>query len=88
MFPPEFNLISYKNNNQHLNSKNNDELIQHYSFYGCNEGLISTTIHNRDDFINLIPTNKMILKLVLYVTHVCQFISRMFIQLTIFLKMN
>jgi hypothetical protein len=63
MFPPEFNLISYKNNNPHLNDKNSDELIQHYLFYGCNEGLISTTIHNRHDFINLIPTNKMILEI-------------------------
>ena len=63
MFPPEFDFNIYKNNNPHLNGKNENELIQHYSFYGYNEGLVSTIIKNRNDFINLIPTNKMILEI-------------------------
>jgi len=62
-FPLEFNLNIYKNQNSHLSNKSNDELIEHYSFYGCNEGLISTSIKNRHDFIELVPKDKMILEI-------------------------
>lgn len=62
-FPEEFDINIYKNDNAHLRQMSNEELIKHYSFYGCNEGLISTTIKNRNDFIKLVPLNKMILEI-------------------------
>lgn len=62
-FPLEFDLNIYKNENIHLRKMNNNELTSHYSYYGCNQGLISTNIKNRYDFINLIPKNKMILEI-------------------------
>jgi hypothetical protein len=62
-FPPEFNLQIYKTENKHLENKSNTELIEHYNYYGCNEGLISNGIKNRYDFINLVPKDKMILEI-------------------------
>jgi hypothetical protein len=62
-FPQEFDLNIYKRENNHLANINNEKLIEHYNFYGCNEGLISTTIKNRYDFINLVPKDKMILEI-------------------------
>lgn len=61
-FPLEFDINIYKNRNPHLKFMSNNELIEHYSFYGNNEGLISSKIENRHDFIKLIPQNKMILE--------------------------
>lgn len=62
-FPVEFDLNIYKKKNIHLNNMTNDELINHYLFYGYNEGLISSDITNRYDFIKLIPQDKMILEI-------------------------
>jgi len=62
-FPPEFDINIYKRENNHLANMSNDNLILHYMYYGCNEGLISTTIKNRYDFIDLVPKNKMILEI-------------------------
>lgn len=62
-FPPEFDLSIYRNKNIHLNNMTDNELTEHYAFYGCNEGLISTIINNQHDFIDLIPKNKMILEI-------------------------
>ena len=62
-FPPEFNPDIYKSENAHLANMRNDKLIEHYKCYGCNEGLVSTIIKNRHDFINLIPKNKTILEI-------------------------
>jgi len=61
-FPLELDLSIYKLENKHLQSMTNSQLMEHYSFYGCNKGLISTSIKNRQDFIKLIPKNKMILE--------------------------
>jgi len=62
-FPPEFDLQVYKTENKHLDYMSNKTLIEHYNFYGCNEGLVSNCIRNRDDFINLVPKDKMILEI-------------------------
>jgi|LakMenEpi03Aug12_release.lakeMendotaPanAssembly.Ray.scaffolds.fasta_scaffold307460_2 hypothetical protein len=62
-FPEEFEANIYKRENNHLANFSNEKLIEHYTQYGCNEGLISTTIKNRYDFINLVPKNKMILEI-------------------------
>jgi hypothetical protein len=62
-FPEEFNLLIYRNLNPHLSKMSVRQLIEHYNFYGYNEGLISSTIKNRHDFIKLIPTNLMILEI-------------------------
>jgi hypothetical protein len=63
MFPLEFNANIYRNKNPHLNFMNNDELVQHYNLYGRSEGLISSAISNRKDFINLISQDQMILEI-------------------------
>jgi len=61
--PSEFDLSIYRNENEHLKQMSNEQLIEHYSFYGCNEGLISTSIKNRYDFIKLVQKDKMILEI-------------------------
>lgn len=61
-FPLEFNINIYKFENNFL-KMNKNELINHYNTYGCNEGLISCEIKNRECFINLIPKNVMILEI-------------------------
>jgi SAM-dependent methyltransferase len=61
-FPIEFDINIYKNENKHLYNMSDKELIEHYSFYGKEEGLISSKIKNRLDFINLVPQDKMILE--------------------------
>jgi hypothetical protein len=62
-FPVEFNPKIYKNENRHLANMNETQLIEHYNYYGYNQGLISNNIKNRIDFINLIPKDKMILEI-------------------------
>jgi hypothetical protein len=42
---------------------NHAELINHYNVYGMNEGLVSSNIANRKDFIDLISQNEMILEI-------------------------
>lgn len=60
-FPKEFDVDDYYNSNPHLNKMNRESLINHYKFYGENEGLISTKIFNRLDFINLIPNDERLI---------------------------
>ena len=62
-FPVEFDIKIYKNDNIHLGNMSEKELIKHYSFYGKEEGLISSKIKNRTDFINLISQDRMILEI-------------------------
>jgi len=62
-FPLEFDLNIYKNENPHLRYMNNSQLIHHYNYYGINEGLISSQIKNRNDFINLVPKNLLTLEI-------------------------
>jgi len=63
MFPLDFDINIYKNKNPHLISMNNSQLYNHYNYYGINEGLISSKITNRHDFINLISQEQMILEI-------------------------
>jgi hypothetical protein len=63
IFPPEFNLEIYRTENKYLSNMNNEKLVKHYNFYGYNEGLVSNCIRNRQDFINLVPKDKMILEI-------------------------
>lgn len=56
-FPPEFDINVYYRSNPHLSKMNPQSLVNHYNFYGQHEGLISTSIKNRDDFINLPPND-------------------------------
>ena len=67
-FPAEFNVNDYYINNPHLSKMNTESLISHYNFYGRHEGLISTTIKNRYDFIDLIPKDE---KLILEIGPLC-----------------
>lgn len=60
-FPPEFDINEYYRSNPHLNKMNPQALVSHYNFYGHHEGLISTTIKNRHDFINLIPNDESVI---------------------------
>jgi hypothetical protein len=46
-FPVEFNPKIYKNENRHLANMNETQLIEHYNYYGYNQGLISNNIKNR-----------------------------------------
>lgn len=62
-FPAEFDINIYRNENKHLGNFSDSQLLNHYNFYGRNEGLISSEIRNRIDFINLIPKNKLILEI-------------------------
>ena len=61
-FPNEFNFDIYKNKNN-LEHFSLSQLLEHYNIYGRNDGLISNEISNREDFINLIPKNSMILEI-------------------------
>ena len=63
MFPLTFNVNIYRNRNPHLNFMNDAELVNHYNVYGMNEGLVSSEIANRKDFIDLISQNEMILEI-------------------------
>lgn len=61
--PLEFDINIYRDNNKHLEKMNANEILQHYYFYGLNEGLESNSIKTRKTFINLIPQDKMILEI-------------------------
>jgi SAM-dependent methyltransferase len=63
MFPLEFDMNIYRNENRHLQFMNDTELINHYNTYGSNEGLVSCQIKNRYDFINIVPQHLMILEI-------------------------
>ena len=60
-FPPEFDINEYYRSNPHLSKMNPQALVNHYNFYGHHEGLISTAIKNRHDFINLIPNDESVI---------------------------
>jgi hypothetical protein len=53
-FPPEFDINEYYISNPHLNKMTPQSLVSHYNFYGQHEGLVSTKIKNRHDFIDLV----------------------------------
>ena len=48
MFPEIFDLHIYKKYNVDLNHMNHEQLLEHYSIYGQNEGRICSKIFNRD----------------------------------------
>ena len=62
-FPEEFDVHIYKNQNSHLYKFSNDELINHYNYYGYHEGLKCNRINDRRDFINLVNQNSYILEI-------------------------
>jgi hypothetical protein len=62
-FPEEFDVHIYKNQNSHLYKFSNDELINHYNYYGYHEGLKCCKINDRKDFINLVDKNSYILEI-------------------------
>jgi SAM-dependent methyltransferase len=58
IFPEEFNIFIYREENTHLSYMTDEELINHYKNFGYQEGLICNQIKNRNDFLNLIVNNK------------------------------
>ena len=57
IFPINFDINLYKNNNKDLQNMNDNDIIEHYRKYGKNEGRICCKIFNRDTFRQCIPTN-------------------------------
>jgi hypothetical protein len=63
IFPEEFDILIYKNKNPHLSNFSNNDLINHFNYYGYHEGLNCCKINNRSDFINIIDKNLNILEI-------------------------
>ena len=63
LFPSNFDCLIYKNNNQDLCNFTDEQLLNHYSVFGKNEGRICNQITNRYELIQSIDKNTSCLEI-------------------------